>query len=263
VQSLTVEFDRESISVTLSKTRPDSWPTVISDLDPTTHTADPKSCFDLSLALREFPDQIRRSEMLLAKAITACYTPALIYGFESTPDRAPVVLNLIRIATDVYGDPIAMLALGKHLALNDSTRDEAFQMFGRAVDGGLILGLSCIGQLISPLSQIPWHHKDAVKAVELFEAVLLKVEDPIALLELSKLLLQGVGVPKNVERARELHARARREQPELPPWNVDAGQPGAQSPFVSLYRVLSYAAFAGAGVYVAFRIWQARHGGGL
>jgi hypothetical protein len=245
VRSFNVEFDDEHISLIFAKTG--TWPTVISDLHPTTGNADPKSCFELFFA--------QKSEFLLEKVLKTCYTPALIYAFEAAPERS---LGLIRIATDVYNDPIAMLSLGKYLATNAETRDAAFQMFGRAVDGGLILGLSCIGQLISPLSDIPWHHKDPVKAVELFEAVLVKVEDPVAMAELAKLLSQGVGVPKNVERAAELNRRARMKQPELPA--LHAAEAEAQSPFVLIYRSLSFAAFAGAGAYVAFRIWQARHG---
>jgi hypothetical protein len=146
---------------------------------------------------------IGKSQVLLEKAIKNCYTPALIYVFESSPAQS---LGLIRIAADVYNDPIAMLSLGKYLVLNEQTRDEAFQLFSRAVDGGLIQGLSCIGQLISPLSEISWHHKDPMKAVELFEAVLVKVEEQIALAELAKLLFEGVGVPKDVARAEELNS---------------------------------------------------------
>jgi hypothetical protein len=83
----------------------------------------------------------------------------------------------------------------------------------------------------------------------------------VALSELAKLVLNGVGVDRDVERAQELHRRALVHQPDLKPLGAlfRKKTKDQHSPFLTIYRWAAFMGFACAGVYVFYRIWKSRH----
>jgi hypothetical protein len=86
----------------------------------------------------------------------------------------------------------------------------------QAADLGETNGVARIGQILSPLSDIPFTQKDATRAVQIFESVRERSpNDPVMCFEYAKLLLNGV--EKNVELARKLWEVGRIEEPNVPP----------------------------------------------
>ena len=253
-----------TLVVNLKKACPARWDLVIVGPNPTTNKVDPKSAFDLFNAIESSvgPGQYS-STSFIEFAITVGYPPALLYAFRAslhgTREARAQGVALLMVAANQYEDPVAMLTLGNEFAMKEETRDDAFDLYARAAKKGAVIGLSLMGQLISPLSDIPFHHKNAEQAVHLFEAVLEKTEDVIAMSELSKLLYNGVGVTKDVERAKALHEKAHQIEENLPPLvHVDEKESN-HSPFLFVYQGIAVTLFVCAGIYVCYRIWKGRH----
>jgi hypothetical protein len=257
VQSFTLEPARDHILIRLVKGSATEWPHLISDSHPATNGLDPKSAFDLFLTTR--------ARGLFERCLAAGFVPALLLAFEwslagddAARERGTAFLM---VAANTYEDPQALLTLGDQLAATERTRPQAYEVYRMAVAAGTIRGLGRIGRLISPLGDIAFGCKDAVRAAVLFEQVIEKMEDPVALNELAKLLLNGVGVNQDVERAHELHSRALVHQPDLPPLGTVGRRrtKDRHSPFLAIYRWAAFIGFACAGMYVFYRIWESRH----
>lgn len=171
-------------------------------------------------------------------------------------------MAFLYLAADRYEDPHALIILGDQLILNRRTIDQCFDVYRRAVTAGTIRGLGRIGRLISPLSEIPYGHKNGAEAVMLFEKVIEKMEDPVALEGLARLLFHGVGIERDVKRAEELFERAKAGQPDLKPLAEIAGKKKSkkkQSTVLGLYRAAAFLGFTIAGMYVFITIWRSRH----
>jgi hypothetical protein len=249
VTSFSLEPTTDRVVIRLAKEGPAEWPHLISNPDPTTHDIDPKSAFELFLASHT------TNRALFDKALSFGYAPALLFAFEwsltGNAEARERGMAFLCLAAKRYEDPHALLALGDQLCMNERTRDQCFDVYRRAVAAGTIRGLARIGRLISPLSDIAYSHKNAAQAVLLFEQVIAKMEDPVALAGLAQLLFNGIGTARDVKRAEDLHARAAAGQPELPPL-TEAGPSRRRSKkkrshVPALYRGAAFIGFAIAG----------------
>ena len=259
VKSFSQEATKSELVVKLVKSEPGTWDLAIVGPDPSTNSLDPKSAFDLFGAVGN-SSSTPSSMHWIEYAMSVGYPPALLLGFRASlrgdEEAQKRGMGFLTVAADTYEDPVALLTLGNHLAMQEETRDEAFDMYGRAAKAGAPLGLSLMGQLLSPLSDIPFHHKDAWKARSLFETALEHGEDAVAMSELAKLLYNGDGGREDRVKAEILDAKARELSPDLPPLRKVASS--KHSPFLSVYQGVTVASFACAGLYVCYRIWKGR-----
>jgi hypothetical protein len=257
VSSFSLEAAADRVTVRLVKALRCDWPLLISGADAAMGELDPKSAFELFLASQE--------RAFFDRALSVGYAPALILAFEWSlaggADARERGMALLCLAANRYEDPHALLALGDQLCLGERTRDQCFDVYQRAVAAGTIRGLARIGRLISPLSDVPYAHKNAARAVQLFEQVIERMEDPVALAELARLVFNGIGIDRDVRRAEELHARALARQPGLRPLAEARGRRSKKkrSPVLAFYRGAAFIGFAIAGMYVFVRIWWSRH----
>lgn len=220
--SFTTQTSQHSFFLTLKKEDSEEWPYLIGGWDPEEKKIDPKSGFDLFVFARKSqnPELIQQAYHFFDSAISSGYVPALLLGYEisiNNPQTRDFGMKLLQIAANHYQDVTAMLRLGCHYEIDDDKKNDAFELFSRAARKGAYIGMSLMGQMISPLSGISFHQKDAKEAVQLFEAVLENDPDEItSLYELSKLLYHGVGTEQNKEKALEMYEKAKQIEPKLP-----------------------------------------------
>ncbi|OHT09117.1 hypothetical protein TRFO_22118 [Tritrichomonas foetus] len=222
-KSFTSRFDDNSFYLTLNKEDSEIWPYLMSDFNPNNSKMDPKSSYDLfDFAQKtQNPDMIQKSMNYLDISISEGYVPALRLASEislRSKENIELGMNLLKIAAYTYQDVSSMLKLALHYEMNKDTIDDAFTLFTTAAKKGAILGMSFLGQMISPLSDISFHHKDAIKAAQLFESVLENDPDEcVSLYEYSKLLYFGVGVNEDKNKALDMYNKVKLSEPSIPP----------------------------------------------
>ncbi|OHT01934.1 hypothetical protein TRFO_31125 [Tritrichomonas foetus] len=266
-----------SYTITMTKETPIQWLLLTDDIHPTENICDPMTSFFIATALinnREEQSQQAGLEALTRSALWG-FMPAVrafvrINLNSSNENLSHMAVALLQKASDYYGVPDMQFWLGMILYTNDSTRVQSLSYFSKAAEGGVVEARSRIGQLLSPLSEVPFETKDASKASQILEAVLqLLPDEPIALSELSKLLYNGVGVELNEERAKELHGRLKKIVPEAPDLvkqkasrNATKTEDGASKSFhISVVDVVAAASillFISVGAYSIYRYFRRR-----
>lgn len=213
--------DGSHIIFTFTKEEPKAWPFLISDLHPTTEAIDPQSAFIIAgLLLQTNPEEnIEKAQFLLFESCNAGFIPALRLAaqmLQSNVQTLPTAIKILEMGVG-YRDPVACMQLGLLYLRDKETRRQAERLFLLAAELGLIMGLSYVGQLYSPLTDIEFDEKDAEKAVAIFKQVReVEPEEPIMCHELAMLYYNGVGVEKDEEQAEKLHAMAKKQIKDLP-----------------------------------------------
>lgn len=256
VTSFEMIVTASTVSVVLAKKVPGDWPILIKKARPVSGGIDPKSAFDLSE--RAAGMEKKESEALLQFSVNVGYVPAMMAVYHSLVNgdetEQMYATELLVMAAKQMEDPVAMIVLGDKLARRKDTMNEAFSLYANSAGKGSLVGMSLMGRLISPLSGVPFHYKNGSRAAELFEKVLAKMDEPIAMIELSKLLKTGVGVTKDVARSKALKARA----DELEALSAGGSRNAKFPAVISFYRRFAISAFACAGAYVLYRVWRSR-----
>jgi TPR repeat protein len=200
--------------VRVAKSGPGPWGQFASDFFPGTEDLDPKSAFLLGRAKLEARPPDDSAEAILGFAIDYGFVPALRYKIENTPSRAP---ELLARAARVYGDPKSQFEYAVVLETAPATRKEALAFYKLAFFGGEIRAGVALGLRESPLSEgFKDYPKDAKDAVLVFEKVILKEENPIALHGLAQLLFNGRGARQDLKQADALLERARKQDATIP-----------------------------------------------
>lgn len=270
--SFTTRTGPHSFFLTLVKDDSEEWPYLIGGWDPDEKAIDPKSGFDLFVFARKSqnPEMIQQAYQFFDSAISSGYVPALLLGYEvsiKNPESRNFGMKLLKIAAYHYQDVTAMLKLGCHYELEENEKNDAFELFSQAARKGAYIGMSLMGQMISPLSEISFYHKDAKEAAQLFEAVLENDPDEItSLYEFSKLLYHGVGIEENKERALEMYEKAKQAEPKLPPIDIIRNKENKEiektpnsffTPF-GIVVIASCLSFAAASGFLIFRFFKKR-----
>ena len=261
-----------SFFLTLIKEDSEEWPYLIGGWDPEEKKIDPKSGFDLFVFARKSQnaEMIQQAYQFFDSAISSGYAPALLLGYEisiNNPKSREFGMKLLQIAAYHYQDVTAMLRLGCHYEFDDEKKNDAFDLFSEAARKGACIGMSLMGQMISPLSDVSFHHKDAKEAAQLFEAVLENDPDELtSLYELSKLLYHGVGIEPNKERALEMYEKAKQMEPKLPSieniGNEEIKEEDRKSKYFftpfGIVVIVSCVSFAAVGGLLIFRFFKKR-----
>lgn len=268
--SFTTRASQHSFFLTLIKEDSEEWPYLIGGWDPEGKKIDPKSGFDLFVFAQKSqnPELIQQAYHFFDSAISSGYVPALLLGYEisiNNPQTHDFGMKLLQIAATHYQDVTAMLRLGCHYEIDDKRKNDAFDLFSKAARKGAYIGMSLMGQMISPLSAISFPQKDAKEAVQLFEAVLENDPDELtSLYELSKLIYHGVGTEQNKEKALEMYEKAKQIEPKLPPIEIigngkedEKNSKKIVTPF-GIVVIVSCLSFAVASGFLIFRFFKKR-----
>jgi len=223
IDSHVVLFDSSVVSIIFKKKQNSLWPLFIVNINPTTNNIDPHSAYDIFLFYCNQNEQIfsdDEAQLFLTKSLESGYVPAMLFSIEqleNTEEDFVSALPILEQAARYYMNVTAMLKLALYNNRFEDKREEAFKLFMQASKQGSIIALSFLGQILSPTSGIAYHEKDAETALRLFNQVIEKNEEPIALYEASKLLKSDhLGIP-DIERAKDLYQRALVQEPQLPP----------------------------------------------
>ena len=184
---------------------------LIVDFNQETGKIDPLSSFLLFNKLQEEKDEKVRENCFkyLKVGVDTYFVPSMIAAsslFQRIKGLEERSLELICIAADRYNSPAAQLHMGLFFINNPAQKEKAIDYITKASrEPDLPIAKSILGVLLSPISDMESPKKDAKKAAELFEEALKVERHPMALHELAMLLYNGIGVEKDVERAKQLN----------------------------------------------------------
>ena len=235
-----------------------SWPRLINGFVPGTHDIDPHSAFELYI--QETTDDgsddsnnnqeftYEELKEFFTTSLIKNYVPAILFMIESLGnDNNDLKESLLELASMKYHNPEATFAYAVFL-IGNNKKVEGFNLLKVAAERGVGMAISIMGQMISPLSGIEFEYKDAESALELFEKVIAKGEEPVALYEAAKLYQAGVGCTKDVEKAKQYWMRAKKVEPRI----LDL--PEEKTSSVPL--VIAVGAFAAATAAIGFGIYK-------
>jgi tetratricopeptide (TPR) repeat protein len=228
--------DRELI-LTFTKESPGEWQRFITAAIPDSDfVIDPQSAFAISvhaLGMAESPDFDEETQQFLSQqgllfltaAVAANFPPALLWHATNlthaeSPEARDRAASVLRIASE-YGCPQADCLLGM-LAVRRKDFAEAIAHFTKGADAGDLSAQNCLGEIYSPFEDAVSGFEDPRKAFEIFTEILgHNPEHGFALYNLAQLYRNGAGVGKDVERAKELYAAAKRANPQVPDIEFD------------------------------------------
>ena len=197
---------------------------LVTDFHPQTKKIDPLSAFLIYNKQQESKDQKVKEDSfnLLDVGLKYNFVPAMIAAaalFRHIPQLQERSLELTCIAADRYHAPAAELNLGLlYLNMPDS-RDRALEYIEKASrEPQLPIASIILALYLSPISDMESPKKDAKRAVQLFQQVITKETEPnpLALHEYAMLLYNGIGIEKDVEKAKELNEKCKQIEPNAP-----------------------------------------------
>jgi tetratricopeptide (TPR) repeat protein len=205
--------DGRNLILTFTKATPGTWPSFIASPVPDSDLViDP--CSALQSHLLGVPGAF------LASAVSANYPPAIVCHARELirsgdPHRLKEAASLLRIASE-YGHGPADYLLGM-LAVRRSDYADAIAHFKKGAERGDLSAQNCLGEIYSPFEGGVSGFENPEKAVEIFTDILTKGPDhAFALYNLAHFYRNGAGVPKNVRRAQEMYAAAKKGDPMIP-----------------------------------------------
>lgn len=224
VTSIETKSTSTEFTIQLNKAEKHKWAALCDDYYPGTEDVDPLSAFTIFKLFSSSSDENKSCNAIyfFDMSVKMGYLPALKQAYlkySDDPTKSQEVENWMKIAAERYGDIRSMITLGTKMAKHPDTQKEAMELFQKALDSGDVDAETCMGKMYSPCSDFCWDEKDAAKAFSIFTTVIQIKEDPIALHELAKLYLNGIGVKQNIKMARQLQKRAKRVNkytPKLP-----------------------------------------------
>ena len=219
-----INSEEKNITVTVAINSEKAPELLVTDIHPQTHRMDPLSAF-ITFNMRSHSEDMSQQKgcfRYLEFGLEANFVPAMLAAasiFQRIPQLADQSFHLVRLAADIYNSPPALLQMGLFL-INSPQKELALEYMEKAAaHKGFPFAKALLGTMLSPIADMECPKKDAKRAAELFEEVLKEDENPMALHELAMLLYNGIGVEKNVERAKELNERCkkleRNQTPEL------------------------------------------------
>lgn len=213
VTGFSTSIDKNELRVSLTKKEEGQWPFLIKSIHPETKQIDPHSGFIIFYTMEKTDETIEIALNILQGVIAVKYLPAMQYAlnaFFQNPESREASFQIAMDAINYYSDPISMYWLGSQLVQNPETVDQGINFLKQADERGVVSARSLVGQIFSPLNDIPFKYKNAEQAVKLFQSVLEQnADDPISNHELAMLYYNGVGVPKDVEKAEDLQKKAK------------------------------------------------------
>jgi tetratricopeptide (TPR) repeat protein len=223
--------DRELI-LTFTKESPGEWQRFITAPIPDSDfVIDPLSAFQISvhaLGMAESPDFPEETQQMLSQeglvyltcAVASNFPPALVWhginlAHTGTPDNLEHAARVFRIASE-YGSAQADCLLGM-LAVRREDFTDAITHFRKGADAGDLMAQNCLGEIYSPFEGGVSGFEDPQKAFEIFSEILAHNPDHgFALYNLAQMYKNGNPVAKDVKRARELYAAAKKADPQVP-----------------------------------------------
>ena len=225
VTDFTTQINKKELkfSLELQKDTDTKWKTVIKNRAPNSKI-DPHSAYDIFLLYQENPENSPYSEdeisNFLQTSLLQSYIPAMLFGIENLEgdkENEQQLLVLLDIASRIYNNPVANFKYGLFL-IQHNQQTAGFTYLSKAARAGIGIALSLMGQMMSPYSGVNFPNKNASQALQMFEAVISKTDEPIALYEAAKIYLNGAEDVKIDEiKAEEYYQRAIVKQPNLPP----------------------------------------------
>lgn len=212
VKGMEMKINKEEKNITLTfSTEGNKTPEfVVVDIHPETKRMDPLSSFFAFHTKSHSPDENQQKGCFryLEFGLEANFVPAMLAAasiFQRIPQLADQSFGIVKLAADKYKSAPACLQMGLFL-INSPEKDLALEYMEKAAsDDSLPFAKAILGVMLSPISDMECHKKDAKRAAELFEKVLTFERNPLALHELAMLLFNGIGVEKDVERAQKLN----------------------------------------------------------
>ncbi|KAH0793085.1 hypothetical protein GPJ56_002980 [Histomonas meleagridis] len=231
ISEVNVTRSDTQFTLCLTKEKPGAWELPFTDVHPSFGDADPQTCFILFHFLITKGDQDRAIDFL-NKSANFGYLPAIETIIENTKqflsnedlpqnDRIQIfstITNLYDVGVNKYHDPKFALKSGMFLLQNGVESASVLEIFQIACNAGVSEGFTFQGIAVSPLSQYGFEVKDAKLAVKLFSKALdFDKDEPLANHFLAMHLYNGIGVEKDVKRAKALQENAVKKIPTLEP----------------------------------------------
>lgn len=212
----TIDESTQTMTLTIQKSTPKSWPLLVKAFCPQTKAIDPKSAYILwrVLAQSEVSEDIKlHAAQLLEQSAQTGFLPSLktlgnILIAASEETRAEGI-RLLQVAAEQYQDAEALCQLGTILAVMPENHEMGMQMLERAREQGCAEAYLNLAQIASPVCDV-CGKKDGARALELLQKYAeTKDPNPVVYYEMAKLHKFGCeGVPKNEELADSLYAKA-------------------------------------------------------
>ena len=222
IDSYSQTYENNVLSFRLVKKEKQLWPFLIVTNDQTSLEIDPKSAFSLYYIYEKSPQQDEDREIYLQYlkfSANVGYVPAIrSYGKLLVKSRETLSegIKLLSIGMQKYYDAECQFLLALVYSQFPTMHNESLELMEKAADAGFPDAMAACGEFYSPLSNITYEKKDAKKAIEWFNKVLEIEQNWVALFELSKLYLYGVGYEKDINKAKELYEKAKSIHPTCP-----------------------------------------------
>lgn len=219
-----INEEEKQITITFTLLNDETPSMIITDFHPETHMLDPLSSYLIFSERAHSPSDALKDGCFkyLEFGLNANFIPAMLTAagiFQHIPQLADKAIELFVIAADRYNAPPAQFQLGLFLMRNPKLKERAFDYIERAAsDPQLTIASIVLGIMLSPIADMESPKKDAKRAAEIFENVLKIERHPLALHELAMLYFNGIGVEKDVEKAKALNEEAGKDADgQVPP----------------------------------------------
>ena len=262
IESYVTKTENQKFIITLTKKEKELWPVFITSNNVETLAIDPKSAFIIYDLFQRNPNEEDAAVAFqyLFYSAKAGFVPAMrVYGKYLARDKETLssAIQVLSLGMEMYGDAECQFNLALIYSNFERMKDKAAELMVAAAEAGLPDAMVGAGEFFSPLSNIKYAKKDVSKALIWFNKALEHGENWIAYHELAKLNMYGVGVQKNVNRARELQAMAQKLHGSVPPLELANNGEGEKKPagpsikknLVNLGITCAFAAIFGFAVY--------------
>ena len=213
-----INEEEKQITITFSLIKELIPDLICTDMHPETHMLDPLSSFLIFNKYSQSKDDNLKNGCFkyLEFGINAGFLPALLTAadiFARIPQLSSNAVELLITAADKYNAAPAQLQLGLMMMNQPNFKERSFQYIERAAqDKSISIASVILGIMLSPITDMESPKKDAKRAVEIFNEVLEKERNPLALHELAMLYFNGIGVEKDEEKAKTLNEEASKLQ---------------------------------------------------
>lgn len=202
VSAFSFAFKDSFLKVVLQKIEKIPWALPVINLHPKLKQIDPQSATIIALSNPTSP----LSPFLLTESLNQGFFPILLYGISQLTGKKekPMRNELLRRAVEQTRNPKRKLQFAHELIRHPETCEDGLLVLCQlGLEGNLEAAITA-GLVLSPLSDFQCPVKDPYKSFELLEECLnINYSEPVALLELSKMLKSGIGCEKNSKLSRQ------------------------------------------------------------
>ena len=227
--SVSKETKEGHLLVTVHKKMPEFWTFFITSSHKELKLIDPKSAFLIYRLFAISPDKNDETQgkipfRHLQYSAQCGFPPAmstLAVIYLSNPSTREQGVKLLSIGANVYKDANSMYQLGVLLSLSPDTTEQGFNFMKVAAEK-IPDAMAGMGEYLSPLSDVPYPHKNPEEAVEwLQKALKIQPDNWEALTTLAHLMFFGIGIKQDVNTATDLQRKAMEINPKCPPLAID------------------------------------------